>query len=230
MNQSSWDRRYAGADHPGCSAPAQALTSRLATLPPGHAIDLACGLGRHARFLADSGCSVEAVDFSPVAIEVAKAAHEGGQIDYTVGDVRTWKPVQPADLVVIGYLHLPIDELVEVITSAGTWLRPGGHLLYLGHSLENSMFGVGGLPIEPFCPTSPIWRGRPVACGFSNLPTSSTAGAFGGRSTSFSMRFHGGFTRTGRSPVERPDGLAVACGRAGQELGPDRLDVRDSRP
>jgi SAM-dependent methyltransferase len=144
MNQSSWDRRYAGADHPGCSAPAQALTSRLATLPPGHAIDLACGLGRHARFLADSGCSVEAVDYSPVAIEVAKAAHEGGQIDYTVADVRTWKPVQPADLVVISYLHMPIDELVEVITTAGTWLRPDGHLLYLGHSLENSMFGVGG--------------------------------------------------------------------------------------
>lgn len=79
-----------------------------------------------------------------MAIEVAKAAHDGGQIAYTVGDARVWKPVKQADLVVISYLHMPVDELVEVITTAGTWLRPGGHLLYLGHSLENSMFGVGG--------------------------------------------------------------------------------------
>jgi SAM-dependent methyltransferase len=116
----------------------------LATLCPGHAIDLACGLGRHARFLADSGCSVEVGDLSPGAIEVGRAAHEGGYIDCTVGDVSTWKPSKQADLVVISYLHVPVDQLVEVITTAGTWLRPSGHLLYLGHSLENSMFGVGG--------------------------------------------------------------------------------------
>jgi SAM-dependent methyltransferase len=144
MDPSSWDERYASAEHPGCSAPACALTSRIAALQPGRAIDLACGLGRHARSLADSGWQVDAVDFSPVAIEVAKADSDSGQVSYTVGDARTWKPVQSADLVVISFLHLPIDELVEVITTAGTWLRPGGHLLYLGHSLENSMFGVGG--------------------------------------------------------------------------------------
>jgi len=53
-----------------------------------------------------------------------------------------------ADLVVISFLHLPIDELVQVITTAGTWLRPGGHLLYLGHALENFVYGVGG-PADP---------------------------------------------------------------------------------
>ena len=53
---------------------------------------------------------------------------------------------------VISFLHLPIDELVQVITVAGTWLRPGGHLLYLGHALENFVHGVGGPPDPAILP------------------------------------------------------------------------------
>ena len=52
------------------------------------AIDLACGPGRHARSLADSVREVQAVDFSPVAIEVANTIPEREQISYTVGDAR----------------------------------------------------------------------------------------------------------------------------------------------
>jgi hypothetical protein len=88
------------------------------------------------------------VDFSPVAIEVASGTDDRESISYTVGDARTWQPERPTDLVVISFLHLPIDELVAVITIAGTWLRPGGHLLYLGYALENFVYGVGG-PADP---------------------------------------------------------------------------------
>jgi SAM-dependent methyltransferase len=122
--------------------------SRCSALRPGQAIDLACGDGRNARFLADSGWEVEAVDFSPVAIEVASGAQHDQHISYTVADVRAWRPATLAELVVISFLHLPVDELVRVITTAGTWLRPGGHLLYLGHALENFVYGVGG-PADP---------------------------------------------------------------------------------
>ncbi len=148
MDSTSWDNRYANAEHPWGSAPPCALTSRFAKFRPGRAIDLACGVGRNARCLADTGWQVEAVDFSPVAIEVASAAADSDQISYTVGDARTWQPAKPADLVVISFLHLPIDELIAVITAAGTWLRPDGHLLYLGHAQENFVYGVGG-PADP---------------------------------------------------------------------------------
>lgn len=148
MDSLSWDERYASVEHPGGSAPPRALMSRYTALRPGRAIDLACGDGRNARYLAESGWEVEAVDFSAVAIEVASGADNGENISYTVGDVRTWQSAQPADLVVISFLHLPIDELVAVITTAGTWLRPGGHLLYLGHALENFVYGVAG-PADP---------------------------------------------------------------------------------
>lgn len=148
MDSTAWDERYASAEHPWGSAPPGALMSRYAALRPGRAIDLACGDGRNARYLAESGWEVEAVDFSPVAIEVAAGAHDDQHISYTVADVRTWQPATLADLVVISFLHLPIDELVAVITTAGTWLRPDGHLLYLGHALENFVSGVG-VPADP---------------------------------------------------------------------------------
>ncbi|HYO00530.1 MAG TPA: class I SAM-dependent methyltransferase [Mycobacterium sp.] len=148
MDSTSWDERYASLEHPWGSAPPHALMSRCAALRPGRAIDLACGDGRNTRYLAESGWEVEAVDFSPVAIEVASGADDGEDISYTVGDARAWQPAKPADLVVISFLHLPINELVAVITTAGTWLRPDGHLLYLGHALENFVYGVGG-PADP---------------------------------------------------------------------------------
>ena len=148
MDPTSWDARYAGVEHPWGSAPPSALMSRYAALRPGRAVDLACGDGRNARALADAGWEVEAVDFSPVAIEVACGADDNQHISYSVADARTWQPAKLADLVVISFLHLPIDELVRIISVAGTWLRPGGHLLYLGHALENFVHGVGG-PADP---------------------------------------------------------------------------------
>lgn len=148
MDSSAWDQRHASTEHPWCCAPASALTSRIAALTPRRAIDLACGAGRHARALAEMGWEVEGVDFSPVAVEIANAAPDGHHVSYTVGDVRTWRPAEAADLIVIGFLHLPIDELIGVISAAGTWLAPGGRLLYLGHARENSTRGIGG-PSDP---------------------------------------------------------------------------------
>lgn len=148
MNSTAWDERYASIEHPWGSAPPGALMSRYTALCPGRAIDLACGSGRNARYLAESGWEVEAVDFSPVAIELAGGADNSENISYTVGDARVWQPERPTDLVVISFLHLPVDELVALITTAGTWLRPGGHLLYLGHAVENFVHGVGG-PADP---------------------------------------------------------------------------------
>src|SRR3989304_3037437 len=50
------------------------------------------------------------------------------------------------------FLHLPVDELVAVIAGAGSWLAPGGRLLYLGHALDNFTHGVGGPPDPSILP------------------------------------------------------------------------------
>lgn len=147
MGPSAWDRCYASMEHPWCSGPAPALVRRFASLAPGRAIDLACGLGRHARFLAESGWDVQGIDFSPVAIELAAAAPDTSpRISFTVGDATDWVPASPVDLVVMSYLHLPVDELVRAISATRDWLAPDGHLLYLGYAVENYIRGVGGPP------------------------------------------------------------------------------------
>lgn len=157
MDAADWNARYLAQPDVWGTTPAARIVAEVtaaedADLPVGTAVDLACGDGRHARWLAAHGWRVEAVDFSAVAIEQAreKDSDEGrsGSVDWVVGDATEWAPEQEVDLVVVGFLHLELDALTEVLRRAGTWLRPGGHLLYLGHAAENLRRGVGG-PQDP---------------------------------------------------------------------------------
>lgn len=157
MDASDWNARYLAQPDAWGTTPAARIVAEVTNaedhgLTVGTAIDLACGDGRHARWLAAHGWDVTAVDFSEVAIEQARAkdSDEGrsGHVDWVVGDATTWSPAEQVDLVVIGFLHLDLDALTRVISEAGRWLRPGGHLVYLGHAPENLARGVGG-PQDP---------------------------------------------------------------------------------
>lgn len=157
MDASDWNARYLAQPDAWGTTPAARIVAEVAAaedhgLAVGTAVDLACGDGRHARWLAAHGWAVTAVDFSEVAIEQARAkdSDEGrsGSVDWQVGDATTWSPAEPVDLVVVGFLHLRMDALTQVLRDAGTWLRPGGHLVYLGHAAENLARGVGG-PQDP---------------------------------------------------------------------------------
>lgn len=157
MDASDWNARYLAQPDVWGTTPAARIVAEVTNaedhgLTVGTAIDLACGDGRHARWLAAHGWDVTAVDFSEVAIEQArdKDSDEGrsGHVDWVVGDATTWSPAEQVDLVVIGFLHLELDALTRVISEAGRWLGPGGHLVYLGHAPENLARGVGG-PQDP---------------------------------------------------------------------------------
>ncbi|MFC4602632.1 class I SAM-dependent methyltransferase [Rhodococcus kronopolitis] len=152
MDAVDWDARYRDSPDPWGQDPAATITERLAGRIPGHAVDLACGDGRHARWLHRSGWTVTGVDYSAVAIEAARATDPDGGIDWQVGDVTRWAPAGPVDLVLMSFLHLPVAELVEQVARAARWLAPGGRLLYLGHSLENYHRGVGGPPDPAILP------------------------------------------------------------------------------
>ncbi|PAY22687.1 SAM-dependent methyltransferase [Dietzia natronolimnaea] len=157
MDASEWNARYLAQPDVWGTTPAARIVAEVtgaedAGLPVDTAVDLACGDGRHARWLAAHGWRVSAVDFSEVAIDQARAkdSDDGrtGSVDWVVGDATTWEPEESVDLVVIGFLHLDMDSLVRVLGNAGGWLRPGGHLVYLGHAAENLRRGVGG-PQDP---------------------------------------------------------------------------------
>lgn len=107
------------------------LSTHRHLLPPGgRALDVACGSGRHAVWLAGQGFRVQAVDRSATAI-AALSAHPwaaAGRIEARVRDLETGRRVIAADafevVVVTHYLHRPL--LPQLVAA----LRPGGVLVY----------------------------------------------------------------------------------------------------
>lgn len=85
----SWDERY-GSGKYSSAEPHKLLIELTGKLKPGKALDLACGVGRNAIFLAENGWNVTAVDNSGVGIEIAKkrAAEKVVEIDFRVADLE----------------------------------------------------------------------------------------------------------------------------------------------
>jgi SAM-dependent methyltransferase len=148
VRAADWDERYADRQQ-WSSEPNATVAELVAGLPPGDAVDLAAGEGRHALWLAGLGWRVTAVDFSVVGLERGAAQPGAERVTWVTADVTTWTaPPASLDLVVVAYLHLPEADTVDVLTRAVRWLRPGGRLLVLGHDVENIASGVGG-PQDP---------------------------------------------------------------------------------
>lgn len=145
VDAEEWDERYRSAPQLW-GGPNAILAPILSELPPGRAVDLACGDGRHTAWLAERGWQAHGVDFSATAI--GQARERGGSATYEVADVRTWEPGEAADLVLIAYLHLAAPERAALLARALAWLGPAGHLLLLAHARENLEHGVGG-PQDP---------------------------------------------------------------------------------
>jgi SAM-dependent methyltransferase len=146
MRAADWDERY-GEKQQWSSEPNRLVADLLADVPPGDAVDLAAGEGRHALWLAGRGWRATAVDFSAVGLDRGRAQPGSEAVSWVVADVRTWTAADASlDLVLVAYLHLPQEETGPLLRRAVGWLRPGGRLLVLGHDVENLTAGVGGPP------------------------------------------------------------------------------------
>lgn len=142
MDAAAWDERYAAAELVWSAGPNQFVAQELADLPPGRALDLACGEGRNARWLAERGWQVTAMDFSNVAVEKGRSLYDA--VDWVVGDVLTAKLPQHLDLVVIAYLQITAEERSVVMRRAFDCLTHGGTLLVVAHDSTNLEEGTGG--------------------------------------------------------------------------------------
>ena len=148
MRAEEWDERYAERQQ-WSAEPNVLIADLLAGLPPGDAVDLAAGEGRHALWLAGLGWRVTAVDFSDVGLARGRAQPGADRVTWVPADVTTWSTEpESLDLVLVAYVHLAEAETTALLTRAVGWLRPGGRLLVLGHDVENVTAGVGG-PQEP---------------------------------------------------------------------------------
>jgi len=151
VKRDDWDRKYAENEQLWAVTPNRTFAAEAAHLPPTRALDLACGEGRHAVWLAKRGWRVTAIDFSEVAIgrARARASREGVEIDFRTVDLLDFKPEEHAfDLVLVLFLQLPTDERRLVLGGAARALAPGGTFLLVGHDLTNLAEGAGG-PSDP---------------------------------------------------------------------------------
>lgn len=155
----AWNARYAEAAASESSVwslePNAVVAQIVAGFAPGTAIDLACGEGRNALWLAQRGWQVTAVDFSGVALDTGRrrAVHLGLEVNWVVADVTQWVPPTLVDLIVVAYLQLPAAELASVISACAGSLEPGGMLVLISHDVDNIARGVGG-PQNPAVLTS----------------------------------------------------------------------------
>ncbi len=126
--EQKWNLRYADGD-PAAASPCAVLKQFAHLLPPdGAALDLACGLGGNASFLARRGLVTRAWDLSPVAIGKLRAHAEahGLPLRAEIRDVER-QPPQADSFDVLVVSHFLDRALAPSLAAA---LRPGGLLFY----------------------------------------------------------------------------------------------------
>jgi SAM-dependent methyltransferase len=156
VKRERWNERYAGAELLWSSTPSRFLVAETEDLPPGRALDLACGEGRNAVWLGERGWRVTGVDFAEAALAKAAelAAGRGVELELIHADLLEWVPPAGAyDLVAVLYLQLPAAERRLVLGRAADAVAPGGTFLLVAHDLLNLAEGHGG-PSDPTVLTS----------------------------------------------------------------------------
>lgn len=152
MNSEAWDERYRAADLVWGLPPNRWVEQETAELTPGRALDLACGEGRNALWLAGRGWQVTAADFSQVGLDKGRALEEHSDaatpVQWRRADATVYRPDEPVDLALICYLQLPAEQRRAAVRNAASALAPGGTLLVIGHDSANLAEGTGG-PQDP---------------------------------------------------------------------------------
>ncbi len=149
-----WDERYRSARRVWSGDPNPQLVAEVAARSPGRALDVGCGEGADAIWLAQRGWAVVAADISGVALErgarhardadpVASARIEWRQVDLLAS------PPGPGsfDLVSAQFMQLPPEPRTRLFTVLAAAVRAGGTLLVVGHHPSDLATGVARPPM-----------------------------------------------------------------------------------
>ncbi|MFI8772902.1 class I SAM-dependent methyltransferase [Gordonia sp. NPDC062954] len=131
-----WDQRYSSADRLWTADVNPALITEIADVEPGAALDVGSGEGADARWLADRGWQVTAVDISQVAIDRARETDTREAITWLRADL-TVDEIPGRDFGLVSLHYFPLARTDEtsirrIIEAVG----PGGRLLMVSHEAE----------------------------------------------------------------------------------------------
>jgi len=124
-----WDEKYSVKAVPARVQPDDWLVNRAADVSPGKALELACGLGHNALWLAEQGWQVDAVDVSPVGLTMARqlADDVGQTVNWLEADLDEFVPEPGGYTLAVVFRFLDRKRLPTLIPAA---VAPGGLLIY----------------------------------------------------------------------------------------------------
>ena len=146
--QNTWNQRFAQADYLFGQAPNQYLLQQVAHLRPGRALAVADGEGRNGVWLAEQGLAVDAFDFSPVALDKARALAQarGVQANWICSDWQgfDWQPGAWDNVVAIFIQFATPVEREQLFARMHEGLKPGGTLVIQGYGYDQLRYNTGG--------------------------------------------------------------------------------------
>lgn len=143
-----WAETYDDLHNPLIAVEEPVIDRVLDSIPPGRALDAACGTGRYTRYLRARGHQVSAVDVSPEMI--AKARSSAPDVDFKNASLEELPfEAQSFDVVTCGLALTHLPELTKAISEIGRVLKPGGHAILADHH-----------PVAGFLGGSAIFRDR----------------------------------------------------------------------
>lgn len=139
-------KQSATGQGPGSGTHPSASSGRVPKIPK-TALDVGCGEGADAVWLASRGWDVTGVDISRVALQRAKEQTSGmdlaGSLTWEHHDLLKWAPpVSSFDLVSAQFMHLPKKDREPLYSRIAAAVAPGGTLLIVGHSESDIQAGA----------------------------------------------------------------------------------------
>lgn len=146
-----WDERYSSSDSLWSGHVNAVVRDEVEGLEPGRALDVGCGEGGDALWLAARGWTVLGVDVSQVAVDraAARAAEVGlaAASTFEVRDLMAWTPPASSyDLVSVSFVHLPTGDRRTVYAGLAAAVAVGGTFLVAAHHPSD----IGVVPRPPY--------------------------------------------------------------------------------